>query len=480
MVSQKQKQKQEQERESRTELLGKHNVPDGAKVYILDTSALMQNYEILKTLRDNIKVIPLKVLDQLDNHKDRADEQGRNVRSVIRYLDGLRNEGFLKNGQADDVGGIVFVDFNQNDLSLLPDGMEIDSDARIILVAVEWQKEFPNMQVEAISEDINFRLRADVCGIKCEGYKKNQVRADEFYSGIVKLPVVGSIIDLFYKKKGLITDKHDVFNEEMIFPNQFFLLKNGSQSALARYRNGQLAPLLSLGNLGIGFKDRNVEQQFALELLLDETVSNITLSGNAGSGKTLLALAAGFDQVVNQKKYKKIMVFRPLVPMGKDLGFLPGDKEEKLDPWMTPIYRKLELIVQMMFNIKEGLAVGGARAKRKEKIDIYIDKLLDDGIVEMESLTYTRGDEFEESYVILDEGQNTTPHEVKTFVSRAGKGTKMVLTGDPYQIDSPYMDAGSNGLSYLTERFKHLSFSGHVTLVKGLRSEQAAAASEYL
>jgi PhoH-like ATPase len=479
MVSQKQKQKQE--RESRRELLNRHNVPANAKVYILDTSALMQNYEILKNLRDNIKVIPLKVLDQLDNHKDRMDEQGRNARSVIRYLDGLRKKGFLKNGQPDDVGGIVFVDFNQNDTKMLPSGMEIDSDARIILVAVEWQAEFPDMRIEAISEDINFRLRADACGVKCEGYKKNQVRADEFYSGIVKLPIVGSEIDLFYSEKGLNVDEHKIFGEEIIFPNQFFLLRNGSQSALARYQNGQLSPLTSLGNLGIGFKTRNSEQQFAMELLLDETVSNVTLSGSPGSGKTLLALAAGFDQVVNKKKYKKIIVFRPLIPVGKDLGYMPGDKEEKLDHWMSPIYGKLGLIAQMMFDSKEGPVIGAeAQTKRKKKIDDYIDKLVDNGTVEMESLTYTRGDEFVNSFVILDEGQNTTPHEVKTFVSRVGKGTKTVLTGDPYQIDSPYMDAGSNGLTNLTERFKGLQFSGHVTLVKSLRSEQASAASDLL
>ena len=404
-------QKQEIGRESRTELLGKHSIPMGAKAYILDTSALMQNYEILKNLRDNIKVIPLKVLDQLDNHKDRMDEQGRNTRSVIRYLDSLRSKGFLKNGQPDDVGGIVFVDFNQNDLSLLPAGMEIDSDARIILVAVEWQKEFPDMQIEAISEDINFRLRADACGIKCEGYKKNQVRADEFYSGIVNLPIAGSEIDLFYKEKRIIVDKHEIFGEEMIFPNQFFLLKNGSQSALARYRDGQLLPLSPLGNLGVGFKTRNSEQQFAMELLLDEAVSNVTLSGSPGSGKTLLALLAGFDQVVTRKRYEKIKVFRPLIPVGKDLGYMPGDKEEKLDHWMSPIYGKLGLIVQMMFNSKEGPVVGvEAQAKRKEKVDTYIDKLIDDGMIEMESLTYTRGDEFEDAFVILDEGQNTTPH----------------------------------------------------------------------
>ncbi len=468
----------------RVELLGRHDVSSEAKVYILDTSALLHNYQILNKLKDNIKVIPLVVLDELDNYKTKPTEQGRNARSVIRYLDSLRDKGFLRDGQPDEVDGIVFVDYNKNDLSKLPGSMEINNDARIILVAVEWQEEFPDKYIETISEDINFRLRADACGIKCEGYKREKVSADEFYTGIAKPPVTSREIDLIYKDKEIVINEHNVFDGEMFFPNQFFLLKQGSQSAVARYNgNGSIFLLSGASDLGIGFKTRNVEQRFAMDLLSDEKVEITTLSGNAGSGKTLLALAAGLHEVLVRKKYERILVFRPLIPMGKDLGYMPGDKGEKLDHWMGPIYSKLETIAKIKFDTEKGPAIGvGKKAAqgRKEDVKAYAQKLIDDGIVEMEALTYTRGADIDNTYIVVDEAQNLTPHEIKTIVSRAGEDTKMVLTGDPYQIDSPYLDAGSNGLSYLIERFKHLPCSGHVTLVKGLRSKLAEAASELL
>lgn len=467
---------------SRRELLARHEVSQEAKIFVIDTNALSLNYRLLQALKDNIKVIPIKVLDELDRLKEMQSEQGRNVRDAIRYLDSLRKKGFLQLGQRDDVGGIVFVDYNRNDYTKLPKSMEKDDDAVIILTAIEWQDDLPEREVAAISEDLNFRLRADACFIRCEGRRDSNIKnTDGLYLGIKEILVKEDIINDLYKKKEIRVNGQDDFEGIDFSERNFFVLHHGSQSALVRCLGDNQLVLIppTLGtDLGIGFKERNKEQRFAMELLLDPSITNVALSGTSGSGKTLLSLAAGLHQV-EKGLYDRVIAVRPIVPVGnKELGYMPGAKKEKIEPWMEPILAKLEKIAFMkMLKEKKGKL---NLTKKAEEITNRVNRLLDNGKVKLETLTFMRGAEIERSFVVIDEPQNLTNHEIKTIISRAGEGTKMVLAGDVFQIDTPYLTFDNNGLSVLIERFKDQPFFGHVLLGKSIRSTLAQAASELL
>ena len=437
------------------------------KYFVLDTNVLLHNADSITSFDDNVVVLPMSVIEELDRFKSRNDELGRNARRVIRNLDHLRGRGRLSDGVEMENGGILRI-YPEGDHILNP-GMDLAvADNRILAVAFTLFSQ--GEQVVFVSKDINARLKADALGMAVMDFEKQKVNFDELFAGHRELEVPAEVIDQFFADKELTGEDLE------LIPNEFVLLKdvgNPKHTALARANvDNHLVKLNSRYDTAWYIRPRNKEQRMAFELLLDPTIQIVTLIGQAGTGKTLLALAAALSEVVENRHYEKILVSRPIIPLGRDLGYLPGDKDEKLMNWMQPIFDNLAYLM-------------GSGTFRREKEDDEslrqkVDALLRDHVVEMEALTYIRGRSISGQFVIVDEAQNLTPHEIKTIVSRAGEGTKMVLTGDPYQIDNPYLDSSSNGLTYAVERLKSLSIHGHITLRKSERSRLAEVAASYL
>lgn len=318
-----------------------------------------------------------------------------------------------------------------------------------------------------VSKDITMRIKADALGLLCQDYERHKVDVDNFYTGTAVLETDTDSINKFYTE-GRLAVKDTSFEFE---PNQNITIAdslNPSHSGLGRYNSREKAILpLKSTNVNLwGIKARNREQQFAIDMLLDDSLQIVTLIGIAGTGKTLLALAAGLTKVIKNEQYSKLLITRPIIPVGKDIGFLPGDVEAKLMPRMQPISDNLSYLFSL---------------QHEERFsNISLESLIDDEIIELEALSYIRGRSIPNQFIIVDEAQNLTPHEIKTIITRAGTGTKIVITGDHYQIDNPYLDSCSNGLTYLVERFKGVDIFGHITLVKGERSPLAELAAELL
>jgi PhoH-like ATPase len=338
-------------------------------------------------------------------------------------------------------------------------------DNRILSVAYKLHKE--GNKVIFVSKDINARLKADALGLGVQDFEKQKVNIDELYTGHRKEVVSREVIDEFYATKELTSEG---FN---LLPNEFVLLVDETDekhTALVKANTqGKMLPLNPAAETVWHLHARSKEQRMAMELLMDPAIELVTLVGQAGTGKTLLAIAAALESVISFGRYDRVLVSRPIIPMGKDIGYLPGGKEEKLINWMQPIFDNLTFLLSH-----------GREKEEEGSVKKKIDKLLQENILELEALTYIRGRSIPRQYVIIDEAQNLTPHEVKTIISRAGEGTKMILTGDPYQIDNPYLDSSSNGLTYSVERLKGQAMHGHVTLRKSERSGLAAVAAEYL
>lgn len=436
------------------------------KYFVLDTNVLLHSAESLMSFADNVVVLPMTVIEELDKFKSRNDELGRNARKVIRALDDLRTIGRLSEGVTMENGGTLKIVVEHG--MVIGFGLDMNlPDNRILGVAYTLHKQ--GEKVLFVSKDINARLKADALGIEVMDFEKQKVNFDELYTGHRDLVVPHSVIEEFFQQQTITADGME------FFPNEFVLLIDESDSkhtALARaVSQTELTHLNSSFDIAWHIRSRSKEQRMAFELLLDPAVEVVTLVGQAGTGKTLLALAAALECTIGFKRFDKILVSRPIIPLGKDLGYLPGDKDEKLSHWMQPIFDNLTYLM------------GGGRANNNgdnESARQKVEKLLQNSVVELEALTYIRGRSIPQQYVIVDEAQNLTPHEVKTIISRAGEGTKMVLTGDPYQIDNPYLDSSSNGLTYAVERLKGQPLHGHVTLRKSERSRLAAVAADYL
>jgi len=434
------------------------------KTFVLDTNVLLHNADALTSFADNEVVITLDVLEELDKFKAEGTDIGRNARRAIRTLDALRARGTLGKGVTlEGTGGIVRVSFEEVDVRAA--GMSRDiPDNRIIALAKKLQDE--GRTVIFVSKDIDARVKADAIGVRVMDFEKQKVDFEKLYSGWVRLEVPGDKIDALYAKKALALDG------VTLYPNQCVHLvdsANPKHAGLGRFspRQRVVVPLAHDNRNPYGIRPRNLEQHFAMELLLTPEISMVTLIGQAGTGKTLLALAAGLHLVANEQRYEKMLVSRPVVPMGRDIGYLPGSKEEKLYQWMEPIFDNLEYILRSNF-------------KRPGEISKEIKRLIDSGTIVLEALTYMRGRSIPGQFLIVDEAQNLTPHEVKTVVSRVGEDSKIVLTGDPYQIDNPYLDSASNGLAYAAERMKQQELFGHVTLTASERSTLASIAAENL
>ncbi|MBN1807986.1 MAG: PhoH family protein [Planctomycetes bacterium] len=432
------------------------------KYFVLDTNVILHSAEALTSFADNVVVIPIWVLEELDRFKSHNDELGRNARTAARALDALRARGSLREGVTVNGGGKVQV-MVSSPLDLSAEGLASDSaDNHILSAAVRLKKD--GKRVVFVSKDINARLKCDALGIKSVDFEKQHIGSiDELYEGWTELAVPAADVDKFYSQRFL---EYDI---KSMYPNEFVILKDETDpkhTALARVKKeeGRLTMLSKSSEHTWNIQPRNVEQRMALELLLDDKVKLVTLVGRAGTGKTLLALAAALQRTLQEKRYDRILVSRPIMPLGKDIGYLPGSKEEKLSSWMMPIFDNLDFLLS------------GKTRHIKESAD----ELVEQGLIELEALTYIRGRSIPNQYVIVDEAQNLTPHEVKTVISRAGMDTKMVLTGDPYQIDNPYLDSASNGLSYTADKLKSYPLHGHITLTSSERSPLASLAADNL
>ena len=435
------------------------------KHFVLDTNVLIHDPRACLQFADNEVVIPIFVLEEIDQFKKEASERGRNAREVARILDGFRAAGArLSEGAELPQGGKLRVASAARSVPTTLRDSQI-ADHLILMVALDVRDANKGEPTIFVTKDVNLRIRADALGLKAMDFEGERIDIDELYSGMTELGVPGADVDTFYAQGTL------PLAETTLKANQYVLLRdrdNPSHSALGRFdgANKKLVQLRKLREGVWGIRPRNKEQHCALDLLLCDDVKLVTLVGKAGTGKTMLALAAGLQKVVEEQLYSKLLVSRPIFPLGRDVGYLPGDIEEKLNPWMQPIYDNVEFLMGL--------------SKAERKTGRSYQELIDLGYVEIEPLTYIRGRSIPNQFIIVDEAQNLTPHEVKTIITRVGEATKVVLTGDPYQIDNPYVDATSNGLTTVVEKFKGEVVAGHVTLSKGERSQLAELASNVL
>lgn len=456
-----------------------------AKTFVLDTNVLVHDPGAIFSFRDNEVVIPIAVIEELDGLKSRQDDEGRNAREASRIIDGLREKGGLAEGVELENGGTLRIEVNHQDI--LSCRIKLDpnkADNRILAVAIglkaecagygRWKKTNTGDRKEdviLVSKDLNVRIKADVAGVRAEDYTTDKVDYSSLYRGVRELTVGKEDLSRLFAEKKL---EPPGGLAGRLFPHEFAILKDeggSSGSALVRYSGGLFLPLRHHESRYCNIRARNKEQKFALELLADDAVKVVSLIGPAGTGKTLLALAVGLEKVLGNGAdaggFKRLLVMRPIMPMGKDLGYMPGTKEEKLRPWMQPIYDNFEFIMRQW------------ESRGKNKID-DIDMLMRMGVLEMGALTFVRGRSIPNQFIICDEAQNLTPKQIKTLVTRVGEGSKIVFTGDPDQIDHPYVDSSSNGLSYLAEKLKEEKISGHITLVKSERSEVAEVGAKRL
>ena len=432
------------------------------KIYILDTNVLIHDHRSIYSFEDNEVIVPIFVIEEID-HLKRNTTTAIQARLAARELDAIRKKGCIAKG-VELEKGIFFKVEIENDLELLPPALKRDSvDNMIISATLGIKKKNPDMKVVLITKDINMRIKADSLGIEVQDYESDKTDYTTLDDGYVEIEVDKDIYNKF-DKAGKI-NVWELGKEYRFTENMFVRFKCGDNKTSGRYIGGKIRRNLEGQISAWGARARNDEQEYAMELLMDENIKVVTLVGKAGTGKTLLAIAAGLEQVVERGKYKKLLIARPIIPMGKDLGYLPGSEEEKLRPWMQPIYDNIDYLAT-----EKGEKTG-------EKVILGLQTM---GLLKIEALTYIRGRSIPNGYIIIDEAQNLTPLEVKTIITRAGENTKIVLTGDPDQIDSPYLDADTNGLTYLADKLKNEGIVGHVTLKKGERSALAELAAKLL
>ncbi|APT49411.1 PhoH family protein [Bacillus safensis] len=439
-----------------------------SKIYVLDTNVLLQDPNSIFSFEDNEVVIPAVVLEEVDSKKRYMDEVGQNARRVSRLIDGLRSKGKLHEKITLESKGTLRIELNHRSFHELQEiFIEKTNDNRILAVAknlsLEEETKPHGRPVILVSKDVLVRVKADAIGLQAEDFLSDRVLQNEdIDNGYHELYIPTEQLNTFYKQSQLPIKE---VTSAPLNPHQFVIMKGnegGSALGMLDQKAENVKRLIYDQEHVWGIRPKNVQQTMALELLLRRDIPLVTLIGKAGTGKTLLALAAGLMQTEDLGMFKKLIVARSIVPVGKDLGYLPGEKEEKLRPWMQPIYDNLEFL----FN-----------TKKPGELDAILAGI---GSIQVEALTYIRGRSIPDQFIIIDEAQNLTKHEVKTLLTRVGEGSKIVLMGDPEQIDHPYLDSLNNGLTYVIERFKGQQISGHVKLVKGERSGLAQLAADLL
>ena len=439
------------------------------KVFVLDTNVLLHDPTAIFKFQENEVILPITIIEEIDRFKKQSEVTGRNARQVSRTLNQLRQQGQITTRIPinDGEGSLRVALCDKETLQQLPAELEGDKgDNEILAVALELKQQC-QCPVVLVSKDTNLRIKADALGLLAQDYETDKVDLQELYTGTGEVMIDADEMAKVFKE-GFMQLEGD------FFPHQTLTLIDAakpSHTALAIVTGDKkkIIPLTKLPHQGISrIQARNREQRFAFELLLQDEIQLVTLVGKAGTGKTLLAIAAGLDKVT-ERKYSRLLIARPVIPMGRDLGYLPGDVKEKLNPWMQPLYDNFDYIFGASDN--------------KDKPSHWrrsYEELTEQGLLEIEALTYIRGRTIPNQYMIVDEAQNLTPHEVKTILTRAGEGTKVILTGDPEQIDNPYIDSASNGLTYVVEKFKTEPLAGHITLIKGERSSLAERAAALL
>lgn len=443
------------------------------KNFVLDTNILLHNPEAIFGFADNTVWIPIVVIEEIDQFKKDGSELGRNAREVARHLDALRVLGALTDGVPLESGGALHVIMTERSL---PEGFHLDhrADDRILAVAMEVKNRRPEEPVILITLDTNLRIRANVLGLEAEDYDTRRIAIEDLYPTVRTCDVGVGDVPRFYQDGSLplppppVTADGNGGTTMPWYENEYVMVKDERSTALARVRKeeGRLDALFPFKAPMWGIKPRNREQHFALDACLRDDIHVVCLIGKAGTGKTLLALAAGLHMVAEAEKYKRLLVSRPIFPLGRDIGYLPGSVESKLKPWMQPIHDNVEFL----FSI----------SSKGKKAGHAVEEMVRAGVMEIEPLTYIRGRSIANQYMIVDEAQNLTPHEIKTILTRAGEGTKIVFTGDPFQIDNPYVDSISNGLTYLIDRFRGEKIAASITLRKGERSKLAELAANLL
>jgi PhoH-like ATPase len=434
------------------------------KNYILDTNVLLHDPSSLLAFKANTVLIPIEVLEEIDRFKRESSELGQNARAVSRSLDALRAKGHLNKGVKLENGGALRIIFHEkNGDALLPFGNNT-VDSRIISQALDIQKREPKSPAILVTKDINLRIKADSLGLPAEDYECDRVLLTELYTGMIELTITAEKMSRFRVEGEL-----ELNGSGKYFPNEYCTLTeetNPKRTALTKVdpTAAKVVPILDCREGVWGIKPRNREQHFAFDALLDDRVKLVTLMGKAGTGKTLLAMAAGLKRTVLDREFRRLVVARPTVSMGRELGFLPGSLEEKLAPWMQPIHDALELL--------SDLNMGSDHRRSTD--------LMRSGTIMVEALSYIRGRSIAHQFMVIDEAQNLTPLEVKTIITRVGTGTKIVFTGDPYQIDNPYVDSSSNGFNYIVSKFREQAIAAHIELQKGERSELAELAANIL
>jgi PhoH-like ATPase len=435
------------------------------KNYILDTNVLLHDPNSLLSFAENNVLIPIEVIEEIDRFKRESTELGQNARAVSRMLDSFRGEGRLSEGVKLPTGGKLKIVFQKNGHVNGGGGFNDNTvDNRILSLASGIQKAQPRNATILVSKDINLRIKADALGLQAEDYETDRVFIKDLYTGMIELPASAAEIASFRANGGF-----ELKSGKKYFPNEYCTLTdetNPKRTALTKVdaTGTKLVPIVDCREGVWGIKPRNREQHFAFDALLDDRVKLVTLMGKAGTGKTLLAMAAGLKRVVNDREFRRLVVARPTISMGKELGFLPGSLEEKLAPWMQPIHDALEML--------SDLNMGNEHRRSGD--------LMRSGSIVVEALSYIRGRSIANQFMIIDEAQNLTPLEAKTIITRVGSSTKIVFTGDPYQIDNPYVDSSSNGFNYIVSRFRAEAVAAHIELQKGERSELAELAANIL
>ncbi len=439
------------------------------KNYVIDTNVLLHDPNAIISFKQNNVLIPIEVLEEIDQFKRETSERGQNARAVSRMLDGLRTQGSLSDGVKLANGGTLRIIFQKKSASTVSghsngNGKGMSVDNRIVALAVQVQKAQPKIPTIMVSKDINLRIKADTLKLAAEDYETGRVQVHDLYTGMADLTVTPQRIADFRAKNEL-----DISNERQFYPNEYCTLideTNPKRTALGKAdaSGKRLVPIIDTREGVWGIKPKNREQHFALDALLDDHVKLVTLMGKAGTGKTLIAMAAGLRRTVLDREFRRLVVARPTISMGKELGFLPGSLEEKLSPWMQPIHDALELLSDLNM---------GQESRRSAD-------LMRSGTIVVEALSYIRGRSIANQFMVIDEAQNLTPLEVKTIITRVGHGTKIVFTGDPFQIDNPYVDSASNGFNYIVSKFQEQPIAAHVELQKGERSELAELAANLL